>query len=139
MNHEHFDNDDLLKKIISKDKLEQPSFDFTNKVMAKIQSPESAAVFSYQPVISRKAWIVTGAVGCSLILFLMFIPSTGGNSVYDISGYLTPAQHFFTSLSSGFMQKISVLNSLSVIAVITSAGWMLLAADKLFSKSVLSR
>ncbi|MFI5220517.1 MAG: hypothetical protein ACHQNT_13610 [Bacteroidia bacterium] len=135
MKHEQFDSDDVMKNIIRKGGLEQPSFNFTNTVMSKIHSPQSAAAFIYQPVISRKAWITIGALFVALCGFVFLIPP-GGNSAVDLSKYILPAQQTINNALSKIAGSISFINSFSTLVIIAAAGWLLFAADKYLRRMV---
>lgn len=135
MKQEQFDSNDAMKNIIRKGGLEQPSFDFTNTVMSKIQSPQSAAAFIYQPVISRKAWVIFGGFFIALCGFVFLIPP-GGNSAVDLSQYILPAQQTINNALSGIAGSISFIYSFSTLVIIAAAGWILFAADKYLRKIV---
>ena len=56
--------DDFIRKTIKEVGLEKPSPNFTNLVLSKIQAEEEkAAIFQFQPILSKKVWfIIIGGV-----------------------------------------------------------------------------
>ncbi len=132
MEHEQFDTNDPLKDIIRRGLTEQPSFDFANRIMAKIQSPESSLVYAYQPVISKKVWMALGVIVAGLFIFLSLSPSAS-TQPNGLSKYVQPAQSVLNNTVSGFMNSFTALHSLSWIVVVIAAGWLLFMADRAFA------
>lgn len=135
-NKESFDRDDLTRRIVQKAGMEEPSFNFTQKIMGKILVPQSPEVFVYKPVISKKAWIILTVVLLSAGLLLMFMPGAQTQGETDLEKYIAPAQHVLNKSTSGFIEKLAFLNSLSWLAVVIVAGWLLFAADKLLRRGI---
>lgn len=129
-----FERDDLTRKIIQKAGMEQPSFNFTENIMGKILVSHSPEVFVYKPVISKNAWIISGVVIIGTFLALFLIPQTYVSEGNYFAKYVTPAQNVLNNISVGFFNKLSVLASVSWMAVVIAAGWLLFAADKFFRK-----
>lgn len=49
--------DQLSRKIMRQSSIEQPPFDFTQNVMAQIESLEHSKVTTYTPLISKRIWV----------------------------------------------------------------------------------
>ncbi|NRD22900.1 hypothetical protein HNV10_06585 [Winogradskyella litoriviva] len=48
----------FIDKIMSEDFLEQPSLDFTNAVMSKVEAISTSDATVYKPLISKPVWIL---------------------------------------------------------------------------------
>ena len=48
----------FIDKIMSADSLEQPSLDFTDKVMTKVEAISSSTATVYKPLISKPVWYI---------------------------------------------------------------------------------
>lgn len=134
MNSGNLHNEDKLKKILSSAEPETPSFDFTGKVMAKIQFPVAATAFIYKPVISRNAWIVIIGSVCVILFALFTGGQTESSTQNPVLNYLYKVDWNTSRIASGFTYAFSYLNSLSILIVVLVSGWALFAFDKLFSK-----
>lgn len=90
--------EELMKNV----RIDAPSSDFTLKVMSRIQAEAAVQpkklLQDYQPVISRKTWIILGSL---FLAFLIYITLTGTDS----------AKSTEPGLLSGFMQKLSSLST----------------------------
>jgi hypothetical protein len=72
---EQFSNqDELVKKMIKGMPLEQPSSDFTQKVMQRVL--KQAAKNIYRPLISKKAWWIIASMFFIGTLWLYYNPGT---------------------------------------------------------------
>lgn len=58
--------DQLTGKLLKTFSAETPSFDFTTKVMSRVEGLSTSTVTAYQPLIAKKTWMV-------LIIFVMGI------------------------------------------------------------------
>ena len=63
--------DELTKKMMSSTKLESPSSNFTQNLMAKIEQMELEPKV-HKPLISKVAWIFIGVVITGIILYSSF-------------------------------------------------------------------
>lgn len=90
-------------------KIESPSSDFTLKVMSRVYA--EAAVKSkpilqvYQPVISKKTWIILIA---AFVLLIIYIMATGQSTPENGSSFWTA---FFGKLSSANSEGTTALNA----------------------------
>ncbi len=67
--------EDLLRKRIKEEGLEQPSFDFADKTMKMIQSEalvKKTASISYKAPISKGVWIVLALIFSSFLMYSLF-------------------------------------------------------------------
>ena len=91
---QHFD--DLAKKVYKSTQIETPSFDFTSKVMAKL---ESETVITYKPLISKIGWLVIVAIITGISIYI-FNTSTGESSFLNEVDYSVLTNNKVTSLLS---------------------------------------
>ena len=59
--------DNLTRKLVGKASLEQPSLDFTQRVMSEILALKKSKVTTYVPLISKRVWVFI-AIGVSTIV-----------------------------------------------------------------------
>ncbi|WP_339755872.1 hypothetical protein [uncultured Winogradskyella sp.] len=71
----------FIDKLLSNEVLEQPSFDFTDKVMSKVESIPSVTV--YKPLITKSVWtfLILGFV--LLVGYVILKEPSGNNSWID--------------------------------------------------------
>lgn len=66
--------DKQFEGLIKEISIDSPSKDFTLKVMNRIQAEATVqhrpALQNYQPVISRKAWLIIGLAFCALLIYI---------------------------------------------------------------------
>lgn len=135
MNNESFKRDNLTRKILEKAGMEQPSYSFTSRIMEQIRLSHSPEVFIYQPVISKKTWVLLGFSIVSVLLVFMNMPESQTPGANNFSQYLAPAQNAMNTAASGLFEKLSLLHSLSWMAFAIAAGWLLFIMDKVWRKS----
>lgn len=111
MKNEQIKKDPFVQYLIEEGGMEQPGEDFTKNIMGQLdQTPQNS--FSYQPVISRAAWIVLTVVGVGLFLVLSVMTPQAGNEPLDFFGY---AIHVDFSFFTYFIHKISLSFELSPV------------------------
>ena len=128
---------DLMKDWFKELPSEQPSPDFTVKVMQRVMSEWTLNPIKYQPIISRKGWWSLGLIAIVLtsILFLLHssLPSGTDSAIQsktiyglDLAQLFAPVSHLFEKLNN-----ISPAVAIGVLAII--ALWFF---DQLFVKTV---
>lgn len=78
----------LVDKIMKDAKLDSPSFDFTNKVMSKVNALNSNSVTVYKPLISKTGWLIICIILLALTVYIATVTetnSTGFLSALDFS------------------------------------------------------
>ena len=126
---------DLMKDWIKELPPEQPSPDFTVKVMQRVMSEWTLNPIKYQPIISRKGWWSLSfiAIMMTSILFVLHSSISGSESaaasksVYglDLSHLVTPVSHLFERLNN--ISPAVAIGALAIIAL-----WFF---DQLFVKT----
>ena len=128
---------DLMKEWLQELPSEQPSPDFTVKVMQRVMSEWTLNPIKYQPIIGKKGWWTMGLISILLtsILFMLHSSSPSGaeaaaqnRTIYglDVLQLVAPVSHLFEKLNS-----ISPAVGIGVLAII--ALWFF---DQLFVKTV---
>lgn len=59
----------FIDSVIKNASLETPSLDFTSKIMARVEALEQKKVIMYQPLISRKVWILIAMALMSILIY----------------------------------------------------------------------
>ncbi|MEZ4803800.1 MAG: hypothetical protein R2797_13585 [Gelidibacter sp.] len=75
--------ENLVDKAMKTSALETPSFNFTTDVMAQVESVQQRATTTYQPLISKRVWILI------LAGFLVFVAYTIFITKPEASGWFT--------------------------------------------------
>jgi len=128
---------DIMKEWLKELPSEQPSPDFTVKVMQRVMSEWTLNPVKYQPIISRKGWWVIGftAIALTSILFLLHptLPAGAASASpsnvfygFDLSKFLAPVSHIFEKLNN--ISPAVAIGALAIIAL-----WFF---DQLFVKTV---
>lgn len=97
--------DDLAKKVMQHTTLESPSFGFTNAVMSKITTLDSAkntAITIYKPLLSIKHWVIIAA-------------SITGIIIYSYLGEVNVNSGWLNNFNLTSFSKISLTNPLKNI------------------------
>ena len=128
---------DLMKEWFKELPSDQPSPDFTVKVMQRVMSEWTLNPIKHQPIISRKSWWVLGIVAVLMTGFLFLLQSsmpagiepaaqTKGFFGFDMAQLLTPVGHLFEKLNN--ISPAVAIGALAIIAL-----WFF---DQLFVKTV---
>lgn len=66
--------DRITKKIIKDAGLHQPSSDFFSNVMEAIETQSTSASIVYQPLISKKTWMLLSTITVAFLVLLFVFP-----------------------------------------------------------------
>jgi Ni,Fe-hydrogenase I large subunit len=111
--------DDALKKLFKKERLESPSFHFTEDVMDKVRM--EVKLQSYRPVISKLGWVIVAFFILAVVVFAMLAPATSSSApawITKATEYLNsgkPDVQFLGSIS-GFFNELNVSGLLLPLA-----------------------
>lgn len=94
-------DDQLLRDLFKKSEVRSTP-DLTEKVMHRVD--QNLKVFEYEPVISRKAWVMIGCVFSFTLIFLLL--KSGGVS-FETPEILMLISESFTGLGNSLSIKIS--------------------------------
>jgi len=128
---------DLLKEWLKELPSEQPSPDFTVKIMKRVMTEWTLNPIKYQPIIGKKGWWTMGFIAFLLtsILFMLHstLPSgtevtTQSKSIYgiDLAQLFAPVSQLFEKLNN--ISPAVAIGALAIIAL-----WFF---DQLFVKTV---
>ena len=117
MEHENEKIDALIGGLMKDGELEQPSDNFTEKVMNEVYALESESSIVYQPPISRKAWFIIGTCFAVLCAYVVLNGSDGGNhwfKSFDISNMQWPIFEGFQFQFSKILSRALILLALMI-------------------------
>jgi hypothetical protein len=101
----------LVKDILKKSTVEEPSGDFTDIVMRKVEQAKPAWSSAFQPIISRKAWVLIGistVLVMALVIFAgMFIPEKGTGK-FLLSTDFEHCIPYFNMYLNNFLTKLKI-------------------------------
>jgi len=86
--------DRITKKIIKDGGLEQPSPDFFSNVMEAIASQSTSPSMVYQPLISKKVWMLLFVLTAAVLVLLFIFPVFSETSL--INPITIPEQYKFS-------------------------------------------
>ncbi|WP_436515216.1 hypothetical protein [Ekhidna sp. To15] len=93
--------DDLLKRLFEESEV-QSSSSITEKVMHRIDVNPKA--FEYEPVISKKVWVVLGSMFALVMAYLLF--DTSANT-FEVPKLFVFLQDSFSGLSDSFTFEVT--------------------------------
>ena len=125
MPEEHNDKiEERLRDVFHNSGKQHPPEDFTSRVMDRIENQPSSIRFSYEPIISRRGWIVISILVLFLILYIFMLSGSP-----SLDGRLGPIfenldLHWLTSWipnlgSEVFSIKWSGEVTFSILAILT--------------------
>jgi hypothetical protein len=128
---------DLMKEWFKELPSDEPSPDFTVKIMQRVMSEWTLNPIKYQPIISKKGWWSMGVIAMLLtsILFMIHpsLPAATDSAAqvkpfygFDLSQLLEPISHTFEKLNN--ISPAVAIGALAIIAL-----WFF---DQLFVKTV---
>lgn len=128
MENKEYLKDELLRKMLSKASLDQPTVDFTATVMKRVDAEVFAKSEANQPILSTKYWLLIGLgfVGAAVVLFGLdwsFLNGLFGE--VSIKSLEIPSMSFniFDSLQKLFAGiQIPTIVIIGIIAIISLVG-----------------
>lgn len=97
--------DKFTGKILKDFPRETPSFDFTTKVMDKVDVLSSAQVIEYKPLISKKIWAVVALSVIGVFCYFVF-----GDVQFENPALLSKALNFMPNFDSLALPDYKVSN-----------------------------
>jgi len=112
--------DATLSSLLKRTSIEEPSQDFVSSIMDQVETPIE---IKYQPLISKKTWLIISGVVMAFILFIFLSGSTEeSTSIFNkVSPYLNNMNNLFSNPLKGF-----VLSPLLAISIICLSSLLLL-------------
>lgn len=132
--HKLLKEDELTRQIIQQSGRQEPSWDFTSKVMNSILSAKASDVYTYKPVISKSGWIgIFVSAGLFILLISYFQNTSPGSSPTELPYHLPydmVSDKIFKSITSPSIELPSLQGFTGVLA----ACWLLFGLDKIFKR-----
>ncbi|WP_296382040.1 hypothetical protein [Winogradskyella sp.] len=100
----------FIDKLLSNEVLEQPSLDFTDKVMSKVEAISTATV--YKPLIPKSVWTLIAIGFIVLIGYMIFKEPSANNSWLDrfnLSSVSNPLENISFNFSKTLMYAMVFL------------------------------
>ena len=96
----------FIDKIMSEDVLEQPSLDFTNAVMSKVEAISISDATVYKPLISKPVWILILGSFTALIGYVILGNNATTASCTDRLELPNVSFNFFENVSSNMSSTL---------------------------------
>ncbi|MBT8305737.1 MAG: hypothetical protein KJN85_02250 [Maribacter sp.] len=64
--------DDYIQERIKQEGLDQPSMNFTNAVISKIEAQKQNKVLEYKPLLGKKTWYAMAVLVIGIFVFLIY-------------------------------------------------------------------
>ncbi len=118
----------ITRNLLKKNLIEEPSVDFTEQLMKKINAQEKQKSIIYQPIITKKTFGIILFSAIILLIILINLPSSYFNSPYN-SLFINAYSNLFSNIDLSFLNKIPVLVPITILAM-----WILIFSDILINK-----
>lgn len=123
--------DEQYEKMMKNLKINSPSANFTYNVMSRIHAETAiikneSIVADYQPIISKKTWIILCGIASVIILFIVFagnfsVTTDKNQLVFSVSEYLSGLKlSFFSESLNKASQFIYDIPGLAYLVLISS-------------------
>lgn len=103
----------LIEKMMSEDKLQTPSFDFTSKIMSEVLVLEEKKLKAYKPLISKPVWISIGVAIALLVIYVSLFSVSQNNLKMEKIGDLY--SHKIEGIFSGIHFSKTMLYTLLIV------------------------
>ncbi len=125
---------DLLIAYLKELPREEPSGNFTQMVMSRVQLETIKSPVVYQPLISKEVWrkviVVSGLLLLGAVILFFYLPGSA-----DSTGYLTLPKVDYSILFKPFMVLTQALDKLSITFFgVLMAISSLLLVDQLYTR-----
>ncbi|MEI6697091.1 MAG: hypothetical protein WCO13_13620 [Bacteroidota bacterium] len=122
------DKDPFLAKLLRQLPLDEPSEDFTQRLMSIIQQTEVEEVEKASFFLVYRYWLIAAFTVCMLVAATIFFPSFIGHR------QIQTLQNFFNPFVNAFNSIASLLKTQPIISVVILSLVGLLMIDRLLSK-----
>ncbi len=103
------EKDDLIGRMMREEGLLKASPDLTARIMEQVEKTASRPVMEYQPLLSKRAWMLIAAAVLAIVGFSAWYVMPESSTATGISAYLKPASDFFSHLQLSFRIKPQLL------------------------------
>jgi len=105
--------EDFLEEMFREIPREKAPEDFSRKVMNEVMTDWSLNPTIYKPVISRKAWWVTGIVAAAIVALLIILQNAIGDTSSEQSDFYFFSEFNFKSIVEPVYHLLGKITSLS--------------------------
>lgn len=98
MGHDNEKLEAMLERLMKDDALESPSAGFTDKIMDKVYAIEASSATVYQPLISKRAWLIIVLSFLAVITYVLFNTSSSDNQWLSNLNLQTPEFNLFDNI-----------------------------------------
>ena len=103
----------FIDKLMSADSLEQPSLDFTDKVMSKVEAISSSTATVYKPLISKSIWYIIIGSFVALVGYIYLkepVINNGWFNRFDLSNFsINPLENVSFNFSKTLIYAVVLL------------------------------
>jgi len=102
----------FIDKLMSTETLEQPSIDFTDNVMSKLEAISNSSATVYKPLISKPVWILIIIGFMTLVGYIIFKEPTTGSSLterFNLTGISNSLENISFNFSKTLMYAMVLM------------------------------
>lgn len=110
--------EDLVNKLMEADALEQPSFNFTDKVMAQVEALSDSSITTYKPLIPKSVFYAIAAGFLVLVGYVLFNGSSSSESLTEKYNIAQDYQNILQGISFDFSSTL--MYSILFLAIMVS-------------------
>ncbi|MEO1033219.1 MAG: hypothetical protein AAFX55_17575 [Bacteroidota bacterium] len=98
--------EDLVNKLMRADRLEKAPFDFTDKVMAKVEALSNSKMTVYKPLIPKYIWWLIAIGLATLVGYMLFKEPANGQSLSERYNLPELSFNMFENISLDFSNTL---------------------------------
>ena len=110
--------DSLVEKVVKESSLETPSLDFTSNIMSQIEAVQQNEITVYEPLISKRAWFIIGALILGGLTYLMLGNNLQATGWFDSINYSVITNNRFTEMISSVTFSRTLMYAITFFAVV---------------------
>ncbi len=107
----------VINKLMSADILDKPSFDFTDKVMSKVEALSNSEITVYKPLIPKYVWWLIVSGFAALITYALFKQPTEASGISERYNLPDMSFNFLEGMSFNFSNTLMYATVLFAIMV----------------------
>lgn len=96
----------FIDKLMSADTLEQPSVNFTDKVMSQVEAVSNTKAIVYKPLISKTVWFIIIGAFIALAGYLTINETKANNSWFNRFDWSNVSFNLFENVSSNLSSTL---------------------------------
>ena len=107
-------NDKDIRLLVKETGVLQPTPDFSKKIMDEVQNTSSGVAVVYQPLISKKIWMVIGLSICVILIMPLFVADGSDSLLQKIAAIVPEIGLFGNMYADLLLNKITAYGLLCV-------------------------